>query len=130
MRSRRRATVRRPGTWTRRLREEGHEPDPRFSFANERTFLAWIRTSLALIAAGLGVDAFATDLPSWGRTSLAGMLVFLGGMLAASSFQRWFRAELAMRHSAPLPLNRLAPILGVGISLGAALALVLLLSQQ
>jgi hypothetical protein len=31
------------------------EPDYRFTFANERTFLAWIRTALALIAGGVAV---------------------------------------------------------------------------
>ena len=29
--------------------------DPRFSYANERTFLAWNRTALALIGVGLAV---------------------------------------------------------------------------
>ena len=116
--------------WATRLREEGQEPDPRFSFANERTFLAWIRTSLALVAAGLGVDAVATDLPSWGRRSLATGLVVLGGAMAASSFGRWFRAELAMRRSSPLPLNRLVPVVAFGLGLGAALAVALILSRS
>ena len=130
MRATRLAEMGRRLDWERRLREEGREPDPRFSFANERTFLAWIRTSLALIAAGLGIDAFATELPPWGRRSLAGVLILLGGVLAASSFGRWFRAELAMRQSSPLPLNRLAPILAYGISIGAGLAIVLILAEQ
>jgi putative membrane protein len=42
----------------------GAEPDPRFSFANERTFLAWVCTSLALIAAGVSLDGFVTDFPA------------------------------------------------------------------
>src|SRR3954462_10286719 len=62
-----------PGWWND-LVDEGAAPDPRFTFANERTFLAWIRTSLALIAGGLGVDAFAHDLPAWSRTALASVL--------------------------------------------------------
>ena len=33
--------------------EEGEEPDYRFTLANERTFLAWLRTALALIAGGV-----------------------------------------------------------------------------
>ena len=36
-------------------RAEGEEPDARFSYANERTFLAWNRTALALIGVGLAV---------------------------------------------------------------------------
>jgi putative membrane protein len=116
--------------WGRRLRDAGPEPDPRFTFANERTFLAWIRTSLAIIAAGLGVDAIATDLPSWGRRSLACALMVLGGGMAASSFGRWLRSEVAMRQSAPLPLNRLAPVVAFGLSLGAGLAIVLVLTRR
>src|SRR3546814_5606760 len=77
--------------WTRRLEAEGSDPDPRFSFANERTFLAWIRTSLALIAAGIGVEALVTTVPEWGRRTLAGFLVLLGGVLAAFAFRRWLR---------------------------------------
>src|SRR5688572_11480150 len=73
--------------WSRRLSAAGDDPDPRFTFANERTFLAWIRTSLALIAAGIGVDSFADDLPDWGRRSLAALLVLLGGLLALSAFR-------------------------------------------
>ncbi|HEX2576427.1 MAG TPA: DUF202 domain-containing protein [Aquihabitans sp.] len=116
--------------WVRRLTAEGVEPDPRFTFANERTFLAWIRTSLALVAAGIGVDAFADDLPSWGRTPLAGLLVVLGGVLSASAFRRWYRSEIAIRRSEPLPANGLAPIIAYGLSTGAALALVLVLVER
>ena len=42
----------------RRLEQTGQDPDPRFTFANERTFLAWNRTALALIAAGLAAAQF------------------------------------------------------------------------
>lgn len=116
--------------WERRLREEGEDPDPRFTFANERTFLAWIRTSLAIIATGLGIDAVATDLPDWSRRSLSSALIVLGGLLAAASFGRWLRAELAMRNAAPLPVNRLAPVVAYGLSLGAAFAIVLVITRS
>lgn len=116
--------------WAKRLTDEGADPDPRFTFANERTFLAWIRTSLALVAAGVGVDAFATDIPTWGRRSLAGLLVVLGGLLSISAFQRWLRSERALRQSEPLPTNRLAPVIAYGLSIGAGLALVLVLLDR
>lgn len=116
--------------WTDRLVEEGTHPDPRFTFANERTFLAWIRTALALVAAGIGVDAFADDFPEWGRHALATLLVVMGGVLAAVAFRRWFRAEAALRHGQPLPANRLAPIIAYGLSLGAVLALVLVFLER
>lgn len=116
--------------WTNQLTDDGAHPDPRFSFANERTFLAWIRTSLALVAAGIGVDAFATDLPEWGRHALSALLVVMGGLLAASAFRRWFRAEVALRHGQPLPTNRLAPIIAYGLTIGAVLALALVFLER
>jgi putative membrane protein len=98
------------------LVEEGIAPDPRFTFANERTFLAWIRTSLALIAGGVGVDAFAEDLSGWSRTSLACVRVALGGLLGASAFGRWRRAELALRRDEPLPPSRTPQVVSLALA--------------
>ena len=69
----------------------GTEPDPRFTLANERTFLAWIRTSLAFLAGGIAVEAFTEDLfPEPVRTFLAVVLLLLGAIgikaLLASPF--------------------------------------------
>ena len=47
------------GRWPDSVYREGVEPDPRFTFANERTFLAWLRTALALVVAGVAVDVLA-----------------------------------------------------------------------
>ena len=44
-------------SWPRWVYDEGTDPDPRFTLANERTFLAWIRTSIAFMAAGVAIDA-------------------------------------------------------------------------
>ena len=104
-----------PGWWNE-LVEQGTAPDPRVTFANERTFLAWIRTSLALIAGGLGVDAFADDLAPWSRTTLACVLVTVGGLLGASAFQRWRRAELALRRREPLPPSRSPQIVSLALA--------------
>ena len=112
-----------PGWWND-LVDEGTAPDPRFTFANERTFLAWIRTSLALIAGGLGVDAFAHDLPAWSRTVLASVLVIVGGLLGATAFARWHRAELALRRNEPRPLSRSPQIVSftlAAVALGVTL---------
>ncbi|MFC4855658.1 YidH family protein [Actinophytocola glycyrrhizae] len=110
-------------TWPSRLRARGEDPDPRFSFANERTFLAWIRTALALLAAGIGLEAFAPPLAVPGlRQVLAAVLVLAGVGLSAMAFRRWLRSEEALRERRPLPAPRVAPWLSYGI---AAVALVL-----
>jgi putative membrane protein len=114
-------------SWPARLRESGEDPDPRFSFANERTFLAWIRTALALLAAGIGLEAFAPELAVPGlRQVLAGLLVLSGIAVSALAFRRWLRSEQAMRERRPLPPPRLAPWLSYGVA-GVALAVFVLL---
>jgi putative membrane protein len=99
----------------------GNEPDPRFTLANERTFLAWIRTSLALLAGGVAVEAFMADLfgPELRRT-MAVLLLLLALVVAGGSFFRWLNVERSMRHNTPLPLPWIAPILATGGALVAA----------
>jgi len=114
-------------SWPSRLRERGSDPDPRFSFANERTFLAWIRTALALLAAGIGLEAFAPPLAVPGlRQVLAAALVAAGVGISGLAFRRWLRSEEALRERRPLPPPRLAPWLAYGIA-GIALVLFVLL---
>jgi inner membrane protein YidH len=86
------------------LREVGEDPDPRFTFANERTFLAWNRTALALIGAGLAAGQlldFDTELV---RLVVALPPIVLGGVLAITSYRRWEANERAMRLREPLPV--------------------------
>lgn len=113
--------------WWNDLVQEGAAPDPRMTFANERTFLAWVRTALALIAGGLGVEAFAHDLPDWARSSLAIALVAIGGLLGASAFRRWFSAELALRRDEPLPPSRTPQVVSIAIA-AVALAIALVIA--
>jgi putative membrane protein len=110
---------------------EGTEPDPRFTLANERTFLAWIRTALALVAGGIGLEAFLPELAVPGlRQVLAIGLVLLGSLVSATSYGRWARAQHAMRVGAPLPVPRLAPYLGTGVAIMALVTVVLLVVAQ
>jgi putative membrane protein len=104
------------GGWQERLRSEGSDPDPRFTLANERTFLAWIRTALALVAAGIGVEAFLRDVDLIARQLLAIALVGSGVIVSATAFRRWYRAELALRRQESLPVPALAPLLAYGIA--------------
>ena len=103
------------------------EPDYRFTLANERTFLAWIRTSLALIAGGV---ALVQLVPSFGipglRHGLSGALVLAGGMLAVLSVRRWRRVQDAMRADAELPPSRLPVLLSIALFVLTVLLLIVL----
>lgn len=99
----------------------GAEPDPRFTLANERTFLAWIRTALALLAGGVALEAFTADtFAEPVRTGLAVVLLLLSMLLAVAAGVRWLVVERAMRREAPLPLSLLVPVLAAGAALVAA----------
>lgn len=106
--------------WARRLLPGGTEPDPRFSLANERTFLAWIRTAMALIAGGIAIEAFAIEIfePAV-RKGIALLLIVLGMFVSGGAFVRWLGVERAMRHARPLPLPLIAPVLGLGAAVSA-----------
>lgn len=106
----------------------GKEPDPRFTLANERTFLTWLSTSLALTAGGVAMAAVPMNVfVPWVRTLLAVALVLLAAVAAALSYPRWRRVQQALRRQRPLPPPTLAPILGYGVAMVAALALILIL---
>lgn len=102
----------------------GTEPDPRFTLANERTFLAWIRTSLALLAGGIAVEAFTTDVfPEPIRRGLSVLLLLLGMLLSAGSAVRWLRVESSLRSNRPLPLPLIGPLLAAGCAIAAAVVI-------
>jgi len=86
---------------------DGDEPDPRFSLANERTFLAWIRTALAFIAAGLAIEALQVPVTQWLRATIAVVLVIAGLAATAQAWLSWTRTERAMRRRTPLPSSGL-----------------------
>jgi putative membrane protein len=102
---------------------EGREPDYRFSFANERTFLAWIRTSLAVLAAGVALDVVDLSLGAYVQHGLAVLLVALGLVSAVLAWVRWALAEKAMRAQAPLPAFRFGAIFTLCVVISAAVAI-------
>jgi putative membrane protein len=107
------------------VREVGTTPDYRFSLANERTFLAWIRTGLALLGGGLAVAGFLPPLhiPHL-REGLAIALVGLGGLIALRAVDHWSRCERAMRTGQPLPASRFPALLALLVGAGALALLV------
>jgi len=95
------------------------EVDYRFVLANERTFLAWIRTSLGIIAGGVALDQFVVvgrDHQVLGPLSIA--VIVLGACIATIGTMRWSRADAAMR--AGRPMNRSRGILIIGIAVAVA----------
>jgi putative membrane protein len=97
--------------WEPVWRREGNEPDYRFSLANERTFLAWVRTVLALLAAGVLLIQFATHLhPPQVLAAVAVGLALFASVAAVLAYRRWRDNEVAMRHQKPLPVTPLVPL--------------------
>ncbi|WP_459983435.1 YidH family protein [Nocardioides sp. AN3] len=81
----------------------GQEPDPRFSLANERTFLAWVRTSLAIVAGAVALHSLKVPETVWVRKALVVLLLALASVVALTASARWARTERAMRLREPLP---------------------------
>ncbi len=105
----------------RRLEQIGSEPDPRFTFANERTFLAWNRTALALIAAGLAAAQFLKFNLHGLRLIIAVPLILLGAVLAVASYLHWEDSERALRLHRTLRYSWMPRALTGGIALIALL---------
>jgi putative membrane protein len=90
----------------------GSEPDPRFTLANERTLLAWLRTALAFVAAGIGAAAFTELAGASAALRVAGVTAsVVGGLAALTAIPRWAKVERAMRLLEPLP----SPLLSLAL---------------
>ena len=108
--------------WPGRVYDHGTEPDPRFSLANERTFLAWARTGLALLAGAAALDALDLPLHDVVQSLLAALLALAGMVTAGTAWWNWARTERAMRENTALPGN---PAMVVVIGAVAVVGLVL-----
>lgn len=106
--------------------EQEHEPDYRFTLANERTFLAWLRTSLSLLAAGVAVVQLLPEFAVPGtRGVVGGLLAALAVVTAAGGVLRWRGVEFAIRRGRPLPRQRLPWVLAAGLVVLALFGLAL-----
>ena len=105
--------------WPSSVYAHGNEPDPRFSLANERTFLAWIRTALALVAGAAAVDALPLPLTDAVQNLLAGVLALAGLLTSVAAWRGWARTERAMREGAPLPGNPAMVVVLVAVGVAA-----------
>ncbi|MBF6348898.1 DUF202 domain-containing protein [Nocardia flavorosea] len=113
--------------------DESREPavapiDYRFTLANERTFLSWIRTALGLLAGGVAVHTVVVE--QWAsdfRSVLAVSCLLLSLVVAVGAFLHWRRIRSAMDEGRPLPGTVLVPVLSVGTAFVAVLACVAVL---
>ncbi|RJO74876.1 DUF202 domain-containing protein [Nocardia panacis] len=104
------------------------DPDYRFTLANERTFLAWMRTSLGLLAGGVAVQTLVQPFPEIGlRRALAMSCLLLAVTVAVGAYGHWRRVGTAMRRGDKLPDTVLVPILSIGIAAISVLACVAVL---
>lgn len=117
--------------WPRRVYAEGSDPDPRFTFANERTFLAWIRTGLGFLAAGVAIAAVSRLNDRLGiEVKLASLILIGCGLVCAvGAFTRWMINERAMRLGHPLPSSPLLVLVTGIVALAGIVALVAIGSQ-
>ncbi len=102
----------------RSVYHRGEEPDPLYTLANERTYLAWLRLAVTLLAAAVAIDRLFLDHPWFASQALALALVALAFGTCALGVRRWCVTELSLRLRRPLP--------GFGAPLIGALALVLI----
>lgn len=109
----------------------GSEPDARFSMANERTALAWVRTALAVVAAGIGLTT-VTRLAALPRVLdvLSALMCLLGAVLAVAAVLGWRRRERALRLRRALPAPVELPWVAVAlVVVSGALAVVVAVAR-
>lgn len=105
------------------LFRDGSEPDPRFTLANERTFLAWIRTGLALVAGGVALESLGLRLQPALRLTAAVLLIVTGIAAPVQAWVGWAATERALRLDRPLPSPALTLPVGVAVGCAGILAL-------
>lgn len=111
----------------RSVYDRGTEPDVRFSLANERTFLAWIRTALAFLAGGVALELLGLELHPGLRLAASLVLIAAAIITPALAWVNWARAERAMRESTPLPSSSLGAVLGAVATVAGVLVVLAIL---
>ncbi|WP_244931903.1 DUF202 domain-containing protein [Nocardioides sp. W7] len=95
--------------------DAGDEPDPRYTLANERTFLAWVRTCLGVLAGAVALESLQVPEQDGLRLVLVVALLLFGGLTATLAWVRWARVERAMRTRSPLPAFSLGLVMTVAL---------------
>ena len=99
-----------------------------YELANERTYLAWLRTGLALVAAGVAADRLlpVVGMP-WVRQTIGITLVLAGAVTAALARRRWELLDRAFREGRPLPRPYLGYLVAVAIVVDGLAAMFLMI---
>lgn len=108
----------------------GEEPDPRWTLANERTFLAYERTALGLLVAGLAVSGshVLADVPLW-LAALGIPLIVLAAAVGVEGHRRFVKTQAAMRTGEPLDPPVMVGFLPWGIAAVATIGIVAAVAQ-
>lgn len=117
------------------ISEDGPTPvrgsvDARFTLAAERTVLAWVRTALGFMAAGVAVVYVAGDIehPVL-ETALGLVMVALGCVIALLGAWRWRQTSRALRDGGEMPGPAHVTFLIVGIVIVAVAIAVVIVIQ-
>lgn len=97
------------------------EPDPRFTLANERTFLAWVRTMLAVLAGAVALHSLQLPEPEWLRRTVVGTLLVFAAVMMLAAHRRWHAVDRAIRRGDPLPRFTLGTVMTAAVVVTAVL---------
>jgi inner membrane protein YidH len=119
--------------WRQRSRprwyEDGEDPDYRFTLANERTFLAWVRTSLALLAGAVALVQLVPPFHIPGARTVLGVVLAVNGLAVVTlAYQRWSGNEQAMRRHESLPHSPMLFLVAVSLAVVGVIVLALILT--
>jgi putative membrane protein len=107
---------------------EQRRPDTQAELANERTYLAWLRTGLALMAVGVAAERV---LPAegiiWARQLIGVSLILSGVLTAGLARWRWQRVDRAVRAGRPVPPPMIGYLVAAAIVVNGLATIVLLL---
>lgn len=115
--------------WPGWVYNEGDEPDPRFSFANERTYLAWVRTALAMLAGGVALQALPLEIHPTTKRWLSVLFILVAMVAVSLGWLRWARSERAMRLGAKLPGSVISAFLAAAVVVAALVLLIVVTFQ-
>ena len=110
---------------------EQRVPEAQFQLANERTYLAWLRTALALVASGVAAARLlAGQTLHWAWETVGILLILAGVVTAALARRRWRAMDTAIREGEPLPAPGIAVMIAGVIVLSGLITTALLLGTS